>query len=258
MKRKYKYLLSVLVIILVTVGVIFLLPGGDDKKDGGEIKNKPQTPATETGSPTEEGRQEPAGGATESRIPELPTEAGTVAATERRVTEEPATEELPDGSGMHKGMLGSSYEIPEGFLDHSPGATEDGYIFLYENREYDMTIQVAEFHLDKKQIGFDMEYSILHNMYGSDTGTQVTYDKKEDDHYVISGYTKDRTRVFYVEGFKHPDRNEVQITSEYPNDGTKPDCDRMLEVLQDSLRYDFVSNPDQKQEEETEAENETQ
>jgi len=258
MKRKYKYLLSVLVIILVTVGVVFLLPGGDDKKDGGDTTNKQQTPATEAGSPTEERRQETTGGkeakVTESRMPEMPTEA----VTERRVTEEPTTEAPPDGSGIHKGKLGSSYEIPEGFLDISPGQTEDGYIFLYENREYDMTIQVAEFHLDKKQIGFDMEYSILHNMYQTDTGTEVTYDKKEDDHYVISGYTKGRTRVFYVEGFKHPDRNEVQITSEYPNDGTKPECDRMLEVLQDSLKYDFVSNPDQKQEEETEAENETQ
>ena len=235
MKKKVMLLSSVAVIILVTLVLVFLLPGGGKKEDSGEAPVTEQAPDVSTEKTEERSEKK-----TESVTV---TEEQPVVVT-RATTEEVTTEVVIDGSGHHTGKLGSSYDIPEGFQDVSPKEHEEGYYYIYKNPEYDMTLQVAEFHSKGKEVSFETEYSVLHNLYKTDVGTYVTYDKKEENHYVISGYTENQTKVFYVEGFKQLDRNEVQIYSEYPNDRNKAACDRMLEVLQDTYQYYFVENPD--------------
>ena len=229
MKKKAKILITVAMIAVVTAVLVILLPGSSKEGDSGEA------PPTEAVTEVVTTEQRTVTESTEIWIPQ--------------VTEEPTTEEVIDGSGFHKGKLGSTFEIPEGFRDVSPKDTEDGYFFIYENPEYQMTLQVAEFRMEEKDISFDVEYTVLHNRYKADQGTTVTWDKKEDDHYVISGFTEDRSKVFYIEGFKHPDRNEVQIYSLYPNDSNKTKCDTFLELLQDTLQYNFVSDPGRNTEE---------
>ena len=263
-------------IILVTVGIVLLLPGdtekntsgdnpgGDGKADGQfrtEVKTEELTEkstgkaVTESvsGKETEEKEGSDTSATTEKATKETTEGSETDTSKTETETEQSQMNTYPDGSGLHSGRLGSSFEIPEGFEDRSTNTEEEGYFYIFYHPEYDMKLQVAEYHLNNKKISFEMEYSVLHNMYHSDVGSEVTYDVKEDDHYVISGYTDNRTRVFYVEGFKKPDRNEVQISGDYPWDDNKTVCDGFLEVLQNTLQYNFIANPDQKKEEKTES-----
>lgn len=166
------------------------------------------------------------------------------------VTTEEVTEAPVDGAGLHQGKLGSNYSVPEGFYDISPEDHEEGYYYIYRNPERNMLLQVAEFRLEDRRVGFDGEYNVLHNLYLNDDSSYVTYDTKDDNHYVISGYLDHRTKVFYYEGYKYPDRNEVQIYSEYPNDGWKDSCDEFLDALLDSYEYHFVSDPERSRREE--------
>ncbi|MCR4838150.1 MAG: hypothetical protein K5897_04325 [Eubacterium sp.] len=176
------------------------------------------------------------------------TEGISGAATEE-VPEE-VTEAPVDGAGLHQGKLGSNYSVPEGFFDISPEDHEEGYYYIYRNPERNMLLQVAEFRLEDRRVGFDGEYNVLHNLYLNDDSSYVTYDTKDDNHYVISGYLDHRTKVFFYEGYKYPDRNEVQIYSEYPNDGWKDSCDEFLDALLDSYEYHFVSDPERSRREE--------
>ena len=237
-KNRNKLILFIGVgLIIALTALLLFLPGG--KKD-------PVDTTALDGPATEE---EPAdiSDVTEE-MTETPTEAPVlitaVPATES--TEEP-TEALVDGAGSHAGKLGSSFNIPEGFYDISPKGYQEGYFYVFENPERKMRLQVAEYHLEERRVGFDGEYTVYHNMYKNDPGTDVTYDKKEDNHYVISGYSEDYAKIFYIESYKYADRNEVQIMAEYPNDGWKETCDGLLDVLLDSYTYTFISNPDQKQ-----------
>ena len=251
MKRKVRLVIAVAVIVLVTVVLVLLLPGGGKKNGTEETPGPMDTPSesvtTEGKSAGEKQEDNQSEGNTEHPVVQLPTEGGNPGTVTEKATET-ATEKIIDGSGSHKGKLGSSFEIPEGFRDISPKGHENGYFYVFENPDYGMRLQVEESHLTDRDVSFETEYSVLHNLYKTDTGTQVTYDKKEDTHYCISGYTNGGKTVFYVEGFKHPDRNEVQIYSEYPNDANKAVCDGFLEVLQDTLEYHFVEDPDRTEE----------
>ena len=244
MKKKLPLILGLVVIILVTAALLFL-PFG--KSDAPEKSGEP-------GVDTEVATEQPV---TEStKVTEIPTESQVSTETDPRViTEQPTqavtteetTEALVPAEGPQVGKLGSSFTIPAGFYDFSPREHEDGYFHIYRNPELDMQLQVAEFHLEDRRVGFDGEYTVFHNMYKNDTGTEVTYDTKEDDHYVISGYTQNGARAFYIEAYKYVDRNEIQITADYPCDGNEDTCREMLDVLLESYRYDYIPNPDQKQ-----------
>ncbi len=251
MKKKKAFLfLGIFLIILTTVALVLLLPSGkkdsevDEKQDAGMNRTEAPGPASTTEQKSEQEPETQEAWRTALSEAEQRIESDTEAKTEKK------TEKIVDGSGKHNGYLGSSYEIPEGFQDVSPAPSEDGYIYLYKNPERDMILQVTEYRLEKRNIGFEAEYSVYHNMYKNDSGTEITYDEMDGNRYCISGYTADGTRVFYLEGFKKPDRHEVQIYSEYPNDAGKEDCDRLLEVLQDTLDYTFVTDPESVTEEE--------
>ena len=252
MKKRLPIILGLTLIVLLTAGLLFFPFGKEDAGDSPDIQRNITEISRPVGEKNSETGQE-LPHATEETVPggavstsEIPTEVQTETETEE------VTEALVSGSGPHNGSLGSSYTIPDGFYDKSPKSHEEGYYYIYENPERDMLLQVAEFHLENQRVGFDGEYTVLHNMYRNDPGSYVIRDEKENLHYLISGYTQDESRVFYIEGYKYPDRNEVQIYSEYPNDEWKDTCDEYLDQLLNSYQYFFVSNPDQKQTEEEE------
>lgn len=244
MKKKLPLILGLVVIILVTAALLFLPFGKSDTLE------ESKKPGADTGEATEQPAEEGSAVTEASTELQVPTETDPRVITEQptqTITTEEATEALVPAEGPQVGKLGSSFTIPEGFYDFSPRGHEDGYFHIYRNPELDMQLQVAEFHLEDRRVGFDGEYTVFHNMYKNDTGTEVTYDTKEEDHYVISGYTQDGARAFYIEAYKYVDRNEVQITADYPSDGNEDTCREMLDVLLDSYRYDYIPNPDQKQ-----------
>lgn len=260
-KKKGLLLLGICLIILVTVGLVLFLPSGKKAEEAGKKEAEVSTTETKNGKTPEDKTGEKTGdekadagqtATTREAWRTALSEADARREAETEVRTEKPTEKIVDGSGHHEGYLGSGYDIPEGFRDVSPAPTEEGYIYLYQNPEYDMNLQVTEYRLNKRNIAFEAEYSVYHNIYKNDAGTEITYDVVEDNHYVISGYTSDKSRVFYIEGFKKATGYEVQIYSDYPNDAKKGECDAFLEVLQDTLTYSFVTDPASKTEQKTE------
>ena len=248
-KKKWIVYLGVTAIGALAILLLFLLPGskekdtgdpgtdpgvstegksGENTKDKTEEKTENKTdakPEGDTGKETE-GKTEDLTESTEEKS----TSGGN--GSETASTEVATEEQMVDGAGRHEGKLGSVYEIPEGFYDISPGKVEEGYFYSYTNPEYEMSLQISEFQLKKRSVGFETEYYVLHNMYQNDAGTQVTYDVLEDNHYVM------------------PDGNMVQISSEYPASPNKAECDSFLEVVQDTFEYHFLPDPDKPTEEE--------
>ena len=242
MKKKVLIMIGVLGIVLVTILLLVMLPG----KEKTDSVTEQITESTEERMPTERSSTE---GLSTEKITEQKTEQKTEERTEEKT--ESQTEEAPmiDGSGEHRGKLGSEFTIPEGFYDVSPEPTEQGYYYCYEYPEYEMRIQIAEYHEEKLPVSFHMQYSVFHNLYKNDSSTRVTTDEDNGSEYVIEGFQNNGEEYFFLKGMKKLDRNVVQITAQYPNGEHKEECDALLSQIMDSYDYQFISNPDQKQEE---------
>ncbi len=248
MKKKMLIMIGVLGIVLVTILLLVMLPGTKRTNSAtDETTEKPSEitlqPVTEqpTEKPSEPG---PVGKLTESG-PDRKTEEQTEEKTQKQTEEAPKI----DGAGEHRGKLGSVFTIPEGFYDVSPKPTDQGYYYSYEHPEYGMRIQIAEYHEEKLPVSFHMQYSVFHNLYKNDSSTRVFTDEDKGSEYVISGYLGSEEEYFYLKGMKKLDRNVVQITAQYPDGEHEDECEDLLSQILDSYDYQFVSNPDQKQEE---------
>ena len=240
-KKKITLVLGLAVIVVVTVALLFLPLG---KKEEKELPEENET-STE---------QEPEKETTEQTVATEQMTTERMTAEVPPATTEQATEARVDGSGPHKGKLGSSFTIPDGFYNISPKGETEGNIYIFEDPERNMILQVEEYYLPDRPIGFDGQYTVFHNMYQSDPGTYVINDEKNDDHYIITGYTDDRSRVFYIESSKYSGRNEVRLTAEYPNDETKEENDALLEAFLKSYSYTYVSAVEQRKQEQEEQE----
>lgn len=128
--------------------------------------------------------------------------------------------------GNYQTFQGCSFYIPEGFVIESAGRvpTGLGYEYVFYHAGLNMSICVYEFYTEGYGISGAEWMERDYASYATDD--TVTYFPRRDNWFVASGYSKDRTSVYYtrvygVQNFYY------RYTINYPT-ANKSICDQMV------------------------------
>lgn len=145
-----------------------------------------------------------------------------------------------DGSeqgGTFDGVLGSCFDVPEGFLHNSDVTPANGFCYEFVNLPLNMTISVTEIpfvklpHIDER-VAMQKEYEWLLEKVLSNTA--IAYNEGNETEYIVSGV--DGEEIYYYKGINHNNDIYAQITIKYLSIN-KESCDKILEEVLEAFRW---------------------